>query len=159
MKVKLLDKECTPYKKHNTDACWDLVAAESCTIHKSGTIARPVKTGIAVAIPEGYMGLILPRSSSVKSGLAMANTVGVIDSDYRGEILVYLRSTLGRNVTINKGDRFAQLAIVPVYQQTLEFVDDLNKTTRGEGGFGSTGTKAPKKLTVKEKIELAKESK
>lgn len=155
MKVKLLDKDCMPYKKHNTDACWDLVAAESCTIHKAGIISRPIRTGIAVAIPKGYMGLIMPRSSSIKSGLALANTTGVIDSDYRGEIMVYVRSISGRNITINKGDRFAQLAIVPVYQENLTIVNDLDETERGSGGFGSTGT-TNKKLTVKEKIEKAK---
>lgn len=99
-----------------------------------------VSTGLAVAIPQGYAGLIYARSGlSCKQDLAPANKVGVIDSDYRGEIMVALHNhgTVPRTVT--NGERIAQLVIAPVWQAQWAEVDDLDDTARGSGGFGSTG--------------------
>lgn len=97
-------------------------------------------TGIAMEIPEGYVGLLFARSGlASKQGLAPANKVGVIDSDYRGEIKVALHNHSGETRTIKAGDRIAQLAIVPFLRVDLDEVDELNDTDRGEGGFGSTG--------------------
>ncbi len=100
-----------------------------------------VRTGVAMAIPDGYVGLICARSGlACKSGLAPANKVGVIDSDYRGEIMVALHNHSDTERTVSGGDRVAQLLIMPVEQARFDVVDDLDDTARGIGGFGSTGT-------------------
>lgn len=101
-----------------------------------------VHTGISVEIPEGYCGLVFARSSmGAKRGLAPANKVGVIDADYRGEIMVTLHNHSEITQTVEPGERIAQLAIVPFLKAEFEEVDELTDTTRGAGGFGSTGTK------------------
>ncbi len=97
-------------------------------------------TGLAVAIPAGHVGLVLARSGlACKRGLAPANKVGVIDSDYRGEVLVALHNHSAQQQRVEPGDRVAQLVIVPILSPSLRVVDDLSETERGEGGFGSTG--------------------
>ena len=99
-------------------------------------------TGLAMEIPEGYGGFLYARSGlAVKSGLAPANKVGVIDADYRGEIMVALHNHTDRTQTVEGGERVAQLAIVPFLKAEFELADELSETVRGEGGFGSTGTK------------------
>lgn len=99
-----------------------------------------VKTGIAVAIPKGYFGGIYARSGlSIKNGVAPANKVGVIDSDYRGEIIVALHNHSNKSQLITKGDRIAQLIVQPYCSFEWQEVDELDDTERGEGGFGSTG--------------------
>ena len=99
-----------------------------------------IRTGIALAIPEGYVGLICARSGlSVKEGLAPANKVGVIDADYRGEVMVALYNQSKAPRTVTKGQRIAQLLIMPVTQGLFTEVTSLSATRRGEGGFGSTG--------------------
>ena len=99
-----------------------------------------IHTGISVEIPEGYCGLIFARSSmGAKRGLAPANKVGVIDADYRGEIMVALHNHSEKTATVEPGERVAQLAIVPFLKAEFEESDDLTDTTRGSGGFGSTG--------------------
>lgn len=91
------------------------------------------KTGIAVEIPEGYVGIIVPRSSTGIKGYTIKNTIGVIDSDYRGEIKLHLF------VPVTQKIRIAQMLIMPCPQFNIEFVESLSETDRGEGGFGSTG--------------------
>ena len=99
-----------------------------------------IPTGIAVAIPAGYAGFVYARSGlSVKMGLAPANKVGVIDADYRGEILVSLYNQSGQVRTVAPGDRIAQLVIEKVETPEFVEVDELSDTARGAGGFGSTG--------------------
>lgn len=101
-----------------------------------------VRTGISVEIPVGYCGLIFARSSmGAKRGLAPANKVGVIDADYRGEIMVTLHNHSETAATVEPGERIAQLAIVPFLKAEFEECDELSDTARGAGGFGSTGTK------------------
>ena len=101
-----------------------------------------VHTGISVEIPEGYCGLIFARSSmGAKRGLAPANKVGVIDADYRGEIMVTLHNHSEITATVEPCERVAQLAIVPFLKAEFEESDELSDTVRGAGGFGSTGTK------------------
>lgn len=101
-----------------------------------------VHTGIAVEIPEGYCGLIFARSGlATKRGLAPANKVGVIDADYRGEIMVALHNHSDEPALVAANERVAQLAIVPFLKAEFKVVDELSSTVRGEGGFGSTGTK------------------
>lgn len=91
------------------------------------------KTGIAVEIPEGYVGIITPRSSTGIKGYTIKNTIGVIDSDYRGEIKLHLFTPVTQKI------RIAQMLIMPCPQFNIEFVESLSETERGEGGFGSTG--------------------
>ena len=99
-----------------------------------------IHTGISVEIPEGYCGLIFARSSmGAKRGRAPANKVGVIDADYRGEIMVALHNHSEKIATVEPGERVAQLSIVPFLKAEFEEADDLTDTTRGAGGFGSTG--------------------
>lgn len=99
-----------------------------------------IPTGIALEIPTGYAGLIFARSSlGTKRGLAPANKVGVIDSDYRGEIQVVLHNHSSQCQFVEPGERIAQIVIVPVYTPGFVQVDELSDTLRGEGGFGSTG--------------------
>jgi len=100
----------------------------------------PVHTGVAVEIPEGYVGLVFARSGlATKRGLAPANKVGVIDADYRGEIIVALRNETADTQTVAAGDRIAQMVITPFIAAEYEEAEELSDTVRGAGGFGSTG--------------------
>lgn len=100
-----------------------------------------LRTGLAVAIPTGYVGLIYARSSiACKRGLAPANKTGVVDSDFRGEIMVALHNHSTTKQTIEPNERIAQMVIAPFIQCEYEEVDDLDDTERGAGGFGSTGS-------------------
>ena len=99
-----------------------------------------IGTGISMEIPNGYVGLIYARSGlACKQGLAPANKVGVIDSDYRGEIMVALYNQSNETKVITSGDRIAQIVIQPVTQFDFIEVDELNESERGDSGFGSTG--------------------
>ena len=102
---------------------------------------RTIPTGIAIALPSAdYVALVYARSGlGIKHGIAPANCVGVIDSDYRGEIIVALTNLSDTDYTIQPGDRVAQLVIMPVTQADINVVDELDETERGAGGFGSTG--------------------
>ena len=100
-----------------------------------------IPTGLAMEIPEGYAGLIYARSGlASKKGLAPANKVGVIDSDYRSEVLVALHNHSTAAAVVEPGERIAQLVITPYVVGLFEEADELSETVRGEGGFGSTGT-------------------
>lgn len=101
-----------------------------------------VKTGLAMEIPEGLVGLVYARSGlACKSGLAPANKVGVIDSDYRGEIMVALHNHSKEEKMVESGERIAQMVLAPYVYGEYEEVDELDETGRGSGGFGSTGKK------------------
>ena len=121
-------------------AGWDLRALEETTVRKGQT--ERIRTGLAVAIPSGWEGQIRSRSSLGAKGMIMPNGVGTIDSDYRGELMI-LATWIGEgeSITLAKGERVAQLLIAPVPLTTFREVDiqDLSKTERGEGGFGSSG--------------------
>ena len=100
-----------------------------------------IGTGIAVEIPEGYFGAVFARSGlATKRGLRPANAVGVVDSDYRGELIVALHNDTDYAQEVADGERIAQLVIIPYLPVSFVEVDDLSSTDRGEGGFGSTGT-------------------
>jgi dUTP pyrophosphatase len=102
--------------------------------------SRLVGLGFAAAVPEGHVGLLLPRSSSgAKHGLELNNTCGVIDSDYRGEWKAAVKTKTGIAFPWQAGDRILQFMIVPIANVALNQVDSLDETKRGEGGFGSTG--------------------
>ena len=101
-----------------------------------------IPTGLSFEIPVGYVGLIFARSSlGTKRGLAPANKVGVIDSDYRGEVMVALHNHSAEKQTVEIGERVAQMAIIPFLSANFVLADELQDTERGEGGFGSTGRK------------------
>ena len=101
-----------------------------------------VHTGLAMEIPEGYAGLVYARSGlASKRGLAPANKVGVVDSDYRGEIMVALHNHSSEEHKITRGERIAQLVVTPFLKVEFEEAEALSETVRGVGGFGSTGTK------------------
>lgn len=135
VKVKLLtDTAVLPSKAHPTDAGFDITATEKSTDECGNIVYR---TGIALELPKDYVGLIFPRSSICKKDLTLANSVGVIDSGYRGEILVKFKS-LGPN-HYETGDRIAQLIIMPTPVVTLTPEKFLSLSDRGDGGFGSTG--------------------
>lgn len=113
---------------------------EPITIKKGET--KLIKTGLSMEIPAKYCGLIYARSGlATKKGLAPANKVGVIDSDYRGEIMVALYNQSDCDQTVENGERIAQIVIAPFIQAEFQLTDELTETVRGTGGFGSTGTK------------------
>ncbi len=116
-------------------ACID----EAVTLPPGGRVTIP--TGLAIALPsEGYVALVFARSGlGIRQGVALSNGVGVIDSDYRGEIAVGLQNSSDVAYTVQPADRIAQLAVMPVVQAQLELVDELDDTQRGTGGLGSTG--------------------
>lgn len=131
------DPKLLPRRAHATDAGADLTSAETCEIYPGEQ--RMVDTGVAVKIPAGYVGYVFNRSSQGKIGVQIPHSVGVIDSDYRGNIKVILKNTGEDPYQIKAGEtRIAQLVISPV--MLAEFVDTWNDTERGSGGFGSTGT-------------------
>ena len=117
------------------DAGMDLTAVEAKREWKIVTY----KTGLAVEIPEGHVGLLFPRSSVYKTSMTLSNCVGVIDSGYRGEIMLKFRSTES-NKAYKVGDRVGQLIIMPYPQIEFEEVNDLSSSDRGSGGYGSTGS-------------------
>ena len=116
------------------------IEAGEVTVQPGQTVVIP--TGWAFEIPEGFAGLIYARSGlATKSGLAPANKVGVVDSDYRGEVCVGLINQSDKAFSIERGDRIAQLMFMPVLTANLIAAESLDETERGEGGFGSTGVK------------------
>jgi dUTP pyrophosphatase len=134
LRFKKLDpKATTPHYASGGAACFDLTATE---VREEG-ITITYKTGLAFQIPEGYVGLLYPRSSVSKTHQVMANSVGVIDSDYRGEIMFKFQKLGGHGY--NVGDRVGQMMIIPVPSIELEEVESLEETQRGSGAFGSTG--------------------
>ena len=130
-----------PAFAHPGDAGADLVAVEEVTIAPGGGRAV-VGTGIAMAIPEGYAGFVLPRSGlALRHGITCLNTPGLIDAGYRDEVRIILVNTDPTEpYTVQPGDRIAQLVIQPVERSIFAAVDDLSESVRGLGGFGSTGT-------------------
>ena len=129
-----------PYYATAGAAAVDLHACiDEAVVVPAGGEAR-VPTGIAAAIPEGYVGIMAVRSSmGMRHGITMSNGIGVIDSDYRGPLSVGLYNLRGEDYVVQPGDRIAQLLVVPVACPEIEVVDALPETERGEGGFGSTG--------------------
>lgn len=139
VKVKA-EHDYRPKYAHEGDAGADLRAhlSEPLTLYYGN--AKTVATGVLVAIPKGYVGLVFGRSGlGCKHGIRPANCVGVIDSGYRGEILVTLTNDGQEAFTVNDGDRIAQLVIVEVPPVHFTYVKELDKTERGTDGYGSTG--------------------
>lgn len=139
MTTEVLVTGTAPVYAHPGDAGADITSAESLVL-EPGQRAL-VKTGLSIALPNGYVAYVMPRSGlALKHGIALVNSPGTIDAGYRGEIGVILLNTDRENsFTINAGDRIAQLVIQPVVQVEFVPVSELPGTHRGAGGFGSTG--------------------
>jgi dUTP diphosphatase len=137
--IRLSEQATLPTRAHDSDAGLDLYAAEGARIGPGQRVS--VGTGLAVAIPEGLAGLVLPRSGlALKSGISLVNSPGLIDPGYRGEVRVLLLNTdQTSGFKVAAGDRIAQLILVPIaFASPLES-EDLDSTIRGGSGFGSTG--------------------
>ena len=143
IKVKKLKPDATvPTMGSKFAAGADLYSAEDADVVIEPSETKFIGTGLAMEIPEGYVGLVYARSGlACKRGLAPANKVGVVDSDYRGEIKVALHNHGKEAQTVEKGERIAQMVIAPYLSVHYEEADALSETERGEGGFGSTGRK------------------
>ena len=137
LNVKKLNENATvPTKVNRSDAGYDLYALEGTIIDKHSH--KLIKTGISMAIPEGYVGLIWPRSGmAYKHGIDVF--AGVIDSSYRGDVGVILYNSQYSNYNIEKGDRIAQIIFQKIEDFDLNLVENLDDTKRGTGGFGSSG--------------------
>ena len=140
LQVKKLAPEAQlPTRAHDTDAGFDLYSPIGVNISVGATVTIPTK--LAISLPENTVGLIYPRSSlGTRHGIVLANTVGVIDSGYRGEIMLVVTNHGDRPYTIRSGDRVAQMIVTPYYAPDVIEVADLDASDRGTGGFGSTGT-------------------
>jgi dUTP pyrophosphatase len=141
MKVKikkLVPEAVIPSYANSGDAGLDLVATWITVEDHNKYGYFEYGTGICVEIPEGYVGLIFPRSSISKTGMLLTNSVGVIDSGYRGEIKFRFKYISGTN-SYNVGDKVGQMIIIPYPKIEFEEADELTETQRGDGGFGSTG--------------------
>ena len=133
------EDNCDPYKKHRYDAGWDLRSNNEDFELKVGAKVQ-INTGVKVAIPRNYVGLIVPRSGlGTKSRVTLSNDVGVIDSDYRGEVKVFLVNEGHTDIEIKRYDRICQIMFVPVVLKSMRKVNYLTETVRGSGGFGHTG--------------------
>jgi dUTP pyrophosphatase len=140
LRVRRLDERAVlPTRAHPGDAGLDLHALEGATLEPGGRAAVP--TGIAVEIPPGYAGLVLPRSGlALRHGIALVNAPGLIDSGYRGEVRVLLLNTdRAASFEVLAGDRIAQLAVVRSEMVSAVEVQELSASARGAGGFGSSG--------------------
>lgn len=139
---KLSEKAVIPTYGSEFSAGADLYACldEAVTIEPGNTLL--IKTGLAMEIPEGYAGLIYARSGlASKKGLAPANKVGVVDADYRGEIMVALHNHSNTAAIVEPDERIAQMVIAPFLKAEYTVAEELSDTVRGAGGFGSTGSK------------------
>lgn len=137
IKIKKLHENAVipTYAKHG-DAGMDLTATSKSYDENNNVVYG---TGLAVEIPEGYVGLVFPRSSICKKDLFLTNSVGVIDSGYRGEIMTKFKHTDNLPVEYRVGERIAQLIILPHPYIEFELADELSKSERGTGGYGSSG--------------------
>lgn len=139
---RLTDNAVIPTYGTEFSAGADLYAAMEAPIEINPGETQFIHTGIALEIPVGLVGLVYARSGmACKKGVAPANKVGVIDSDYRGEIMVALHNHSKESLTVAPGDRIAQLVLAPYITAVFEETDTLEDSDRGAGGFGSTGTK------------------
>lgn len=130
----LLDPELKPHKGSDKAAAVDLRIDRDVVLYP-GQIEK-VGTGVKVELPEGAGLLLLPRSSSK---ISLTNTIGLVDGDYRGEIMANIKNPTNEPIMLSKGDRFIQALVVPVLEANWIIVNELTPTSRGNGGFGSTG--------------------
>ena len=135
---KLVENAKEPTRGTPGSAGWDLCAIEEVIVPPNGTASK-VRTGIAMEIPEGFFGLLVPRSSMGRKGVRLSTGASIIDSDYRGEILAFFWNDSNTTYTIKPGDRVAQIVLIPYGQTSMAEVEELSETDRSGGGFGSTG--------------------
>jgi dUTP diphosphatase len=137
--IKLSEKAILPTRAHDSDAGLDLYAAEAARIVPGARVS--IGTGLAMAVPEGLAGLVLPRSGlALKHGVTLVNSPGLIDPGYRGEVRVVLLNTDGTiDFQVKPGDRIAQLLLVPIATANPFEAEALDTSSRGIGGFGSSG--------------------
>ena len=137
---KLNEKAVLPTRSHSTDAGLDLTTyGFTQEVDASGKLVLVYHTGLAVEIPEGYMGLLFMRSSVANKSLTLSNAVGILDSCYRGEIMGKFKITTDAIPTVyQEGERVMQLIVMPYPQVEPVFVDELSETDRGEKGYGSS---------------------
>jgi dUTP pyrophosphatase len=139
LKVKKLSKNAKiPTYGHEGDACFDLYSLEDYIV-KPGDIVL-IRTGLAIAIDEGYEMQVRPRSGLSLKGLIIPNSPCTIDAGYRGEIKTPMGNVSQKAIMIRAGDRYAQATVKPIWRVIFQEVDDLPPSKRGEGGFGSTGS-------------------
>ena len=139
MTVDITGGAKVPTYAHETDAAADLYAMEDQVI-AAHSYGNKIRTGVKIQLPEGWLAMILPRSSmGTKTPLRLSNSVGLIDSGYRGELGVLYDNISDTPYTINAGDRIAQLLVMPSYRFQAKVVDILADSDRGEGGFGASG--------------------
>lgn len=137
--MTLAEGAIEPTYAHETDAAADLYALEDVNVD-AHTQGNKIRTGVNIQLPEGWLAMILPRSSiGAKTPLRLSNSVGLIDSGYRGELICLYDNIADYNYSINAGDRIAQLLVMPSYRFKAQIVDSLEDSDRGTGGFGSTG--------------------
>lgn len=141
--VKLSPTAQAPTRGSDYAAGYDLHAdleGKTYTTLAPGEV-RKISSGIAIALPQGTFGAIYPRSgNATKRGLVLANTVGIVDADYRGPVIIALKNTSDTIQTIEQGERIAQLIVQPFNPVIFNETDSIGTTARGEGGFGSTGS-------------------
>ncbi|MBI5389664.1 dUTP diphosphatase [Candidatus Woesearchaeota archaeon] len=139
LKLKKIKDVPTPSYAHPGDAGLDLYAAEDCVLQPLER--KLVPTGIQIAVPTGFEAQVRPRSGlALKKGLSIVNTPGTIDAGYRGEVGVICINLGKESIAIKKSDKIAQMVINKVEHAIIEETDNLDETSRGSGGFGSTGT-------------------
>lgn len=137
---KLRDDAIIPTQGSKYAAGYDLYAAIDAPITIKSEETVKIGTGLAFELPEGFFAGIFTRSGlATKQGLRPANCVGVVDCDYRGEVIVAIHNDSNRNTVIAPGDRIAQMILLPYQSMEFTEVNDLNETDRGDGGFGSSG--------------------
>lgn len=144
LKIKRLnDKAIMPIRAHKNDAGLDLTAVDiTLEPNDAGQTVVVYHSGLAIEIPEGYVGYLFPRSSIAKKSMFMTNCVGVIDAGYRGEVTAKMHiTTNGAPALYQIGERFVQLIVMPIPEVTVTEVTELSKTERGEGGYGSSDEK------------------
>ena len=141
---KLDQRAVAPVRAHESDAGFDLVATDITTeVNECGQLILVYHTGLAIEIPDGYFGLLVPRSSIYKKSLMLTNHAGIIDCGYRGEVMAKFRSTTDVVPAVYKpGEKFAQLLILPCPEATFTETSELSNSERGDNGYGSTDEKS-----------------
>ena len=154
---KLSEKATVPVRAHKHDAGFDLTATRATSeVNECGQFVLVYHTDLALEIPDGYVGLVFPRSSISKKSLYLTNAVAVIDSNYRGEIMLKFKNTTGDSIpaVYNIGDKIAQIVVIPYPEVEYVETEELSVSERGDEGFGSTDTDK-KEASAEQKTQAA----
>lgn len=140
MKIQLMEGGICPAKSWSQASGYDLFYPRIPPLRMKPGDSYQIGLCIRIALPKGTMGMIVPRFNSGADGLILTNSVGILDSDYQGEIRLAMKNTHDKLIHILEfGDRLAQMIVIPIFSPEIRIVDSLTPTKRGEGGFGSTG--------------------